>query len=177
MDWKKTLPISLLGLLGLFLLGGVLLPKDYRVSRSTVMQCTPEAVFARVSDLRSWKEWSPWQLMDPEAETTYQGAPGELGASMAWNGEKVGVGSLTFEELEINTRIQTSLKFVEPFESSSNGEWLFEQTPEGTRVTWANYGELGYPLERYMGYFMFDDMMGGDFEAGLAELKKQCEGK
>jgi hypothetical protein len=177
MDWKKLLPVSLLALLGLFLLGGVLLPKDYRVARATVMQCTPEEAFTRVADLRTWKSWSPWQRMDPEAKTTYQGAAGELGASMAWNGEQVGVGTLTFKVLEPHTRIQTELRFIEPFASTSNGEWLFEATLEGTRVTWANYGELGYPLERYMGYFMFDNMLGSDFEAGLAELKKQCEAK
>ena len=53
--------------------------------------------------------------------------------------------------------------------------WQFEPTEEGTRATWANEGEVGYPLGRYFGLFL-DGMMGPDFERGLKNLKRVCEG-
>src|SRR3546814_19010105 len=45
----------------------------------------------------------------------------------------------------------------------------------GVRVTWSDAGDLGMrPLHRWFGLF-FDRMIGGDFEKGLAKLKKLSE--
>jgi len=50
-------------------------------------------------------------------------------------------------------------------------------TPEGqgTKVVWGFDTDLGSnPVSRYFG-LMFDKMVGGDFERGLAGLKKYVE--
>jgi len=45
---------------------------------------------------------------------------------------------------------------------------------DSTEVNWVFEGKFSYPFERFM-YFYIDDMMGADFEKGLANLKKRCE--
>jgi hypothetical protein len=48
---------GLAALVILLALGGLLLPRRYRVERSAVIKAKPEVVFAQVADLRPWKNW------------------------------------------------------------------------------------------------------------------------
>jgi len=52
--------------------------------------------------------------------------------------------------------------------------WNFSDSENGTLVTWTNEGELAYPLMRYFG-LLLDNMLGPDFEQGLARLKMYIE--
>jgi len=38
----------------------------YKVDRSIVIEVAPQQVFDRVRDLRSWKDWSPWLIHEPD---------------------------------------------------------------------------------------------------------------
>jgi hypothetical protein len=54
-------------------------------------------------------------------------------------------------------------------------QWKFEETPEGTKVSWAFQVDLGMnPVSRYMG-FMIKNMIGSSYEKGLENLKIVCE--
>ena len=57
-----------------------------------------------------------------------------------------------------------------------NGAIKFRQADNGsTRVVWSARGAVGEdPISRYFA-MMFDSMMGPDFEAGLANLKRTVE--
>ncbi len=172
---NKKIILALLGLLGTFLIGAIILPDQYRVERSVRIKAPMDKVFSEVSYLENWEKWSPWKRQDPEATYSYSGVLGEEASSMTWDGEVVGRGSLRLKKIEKNQKINTVLNFVEPFESSSNGEWIFKKEGEFVVVTWANYGPLSYPLERYLGFFAFDSMIGEDFQQGLNNLKEVCE--
>jgi len=57
----------------------------------------------------------------------------------------------------------------------SEGDLLLAPAGSGTRVTWTNRGDVGRnPLKRYLAMAM-DRMVGPDFEAGLANLKRVAE--
>lgn len=172
----KIVAIVLVVLAAVVLGGAAFLPSEYAVERSVTIDAAPETVYPHVVKLENWKPWNPWGAQDPDAEFTYAGNSGEVGSSMSWNGEVVGVGTLTFTAKEENKSISTKLEFKEPSVPASQGYWQFEREGKGTKVVWGNKGNLDYPIGRWFGLVM-DGMLGGDFEAGLQSLKKQVESK
>ena len=62
--WKKILAGVALAV-ALFLGFVALRPGHYRVERNVAVSATAADVYAIVSDLRRWDEWSPWSKLDP----------------------------------------------------------------------------------------------------------------
>ncbi|MEM6842511.1 MAG: SRPBCC family protein [Bacteroidota bacterium] len=174
MKLLKKILVGVLAVVVLFLVAAVFLPSSYHVERSVVIQEPINKVYPQVSNLNHWSAWNPWTEADPTVENTIQGSGHEVGSVWAWNGEKIGVGSLTIQELEPNKFIQSRLVFEEPQMFESDDIWKFEQTESGTRVTWINEGNLAYPVDRVFGLFI-DGMLGKDFERGLTNLKHVTE--
>ena len=160
----------------LVLLVGIafVLPSEYRVERSIVVNVPAAQVFPKVGIMKNWTEWMVWIRRDPDMKMTYEGPESGVGAKQIWASEKEGNGELTFTKVEPNTYIGYDLAFPD-FGSYSKGSFTFSETGGKTTVTWADGGNLGMnPMMRYMGLFL-DGMIGKDFDAGLAELKKRCE--
>jgi len=173
----KLLKKILLGLgllIGLLLIIALLLPDTYRVKRSVVINEPVSEVYPHVANLHNWAAWNPWTASDPSVNNTISGSGHEIGSVWAWNGEAVGVGSLTVKELKPHQKMVSQLAFEEPQMFESDDIWTFEEVAEGTKVTWINEGELSYPVDRIFGLFL-DDMLGPDFEKGLAKLKEVVE--
>jgi len=172
----KKIGIAILVLILVFLVVAMILPGEYKVERSTVVNTEPEVVYSMVADLNMWLKWSPWVEMDPNTEYTFTGEAGKVNSTWSWKGEVVGEGSLTHVELVPHKSISSTLEFTAPQEMTSKEQWTFEKAGEGTKVTWVDEGELGYPVGRYFGLFL-DGMLGADFEKGLAKLKTISEEK
>ena len=90
----------LLGLVALILLIAAMLPKSYNVEKSTIINRSVGDVMNSVGDLNHYKQWNPWQQMDPAAKSTITGAPKTPGHRYGWEGKKVGVGSLTLRSID-----------------------------------------------------------------------------
>jgi hypothetical protein len=86
------------------------------------------------------------------------------------------VGSLTINSID-NKHIHFDLEFLKPWKSRAKDNWLFEAWGDGseTKVTWQNSGNLPYPMARIMGP-MINKNLNKQFEEGLGNLKKMCEG-
>lgn len=160
--------------LALLLIIAALLPSNYRVERSTTINAPVGKVFEQVADLNNYIKWNPWSELDADAKNTVTERGRGTGSIWSWEGEIVGKGNLSIVKLEEGKSIETKVTFLEPMESTSSGFWKFENSDHGTNVSWAFEGGLSYPIERYIGFFM-DDMLGEDFEKGLANLKNRCE--
>ena len=174
----KIIVYAILALVALFFVIAVVLPSEYRVERSVQVACPDSVVFQQVLHYENWVKWSPWQEMEPDAKNSFPppDSSGMVGATWHWEGEKIGVGSLTLREVVPNRKIVSDLAFVKPYESAADDIWNFEALPEGgTRITWLSQGPLSYPLERYMGLFMDGTFLGPPMEKGLAKLKQICE--
>ena len=151
-------------------------PSEFRVERSTTVAAPAGAVFAQVNDFRKWADWSPWEKADPAMQRTYVGAPFGTGATYAWAGnENVGEGRMTLTESRPDERIQIQLEFLKPFASNATAEFSF--TPEGdrTRVSWSMAGENGFMAKAIHLVMDMDQMVGTEFEKGLADLKTLSE--
>jgi hypothetical protein len=151
-------------------------PDAFRVERMTSINAAPDAIFPLLDDFRRWPEWSPWEGKDPAMKRTYTGAPAGLGAVYAWRGNrKVGAGRMEIIETSPPLRLAIALHFLKPFEARNVAEFQLEPVGPATRVTWAMNGRAN-PVMKAMGLFMsMDQMVGRDFETGLANLKRVSE--
>jgi hypothetical protein len=164
----------ILGLIVLLLIIAALLPKKFNVEKTVVINKPVSLVMGYVGDLNYYSKWNPWQQSDPSATNTITGTPKTPGHKYAWQGKKIGVGSLTLRSLD-SKHIHFDLEFLKPFKSKAKDNWLFE--PWGnteSKVTWQNSGELPWPMASLMGP-MITRGLNKQFEQGLNNLKKMCE--
>lgn len=164
-----------IGLIILILLISALLPKVYNIEKTAIIRKPTREVMDKVSNLNYYSQWNPWQQSDPSVKHTISGTPRTVGHRYAWEGKKVGVGSLTVRNLD-DKHIHFTLEFLKPWKSQAKDNWLFEPWGDGeTKVTWQNSGELPWPMARLMGPVISKNL-NYQFEKGLNNLKKMCEG-
>jgi len=164
-----------IGLIVTLLIIAALMPKIFNIEKSIVITKPVEEVMDKVSNLNYYSQWNPWQQSDPTTKKEITGTPKTPGHKYAWEGKKVGMGSLTLKKMD-QKHIHFDLEFLKPWKSKANDNWLFEPWGNGeTKVTWQNSGALPWPIARLMGP-MLHKSLNKQFEQGLNNLKKMCEG-
>jgi len=151
-------------------------PNTLRVQRSVGINAPPERIFPLISDFHQWLTWSPYEQKDPAMKRTYSGAERGKGAAYAWDGNKnVGSGRMEILDASAPSKIVIKLDFFKPFEGHNTAEFTMLPQGDGTHVTWVMHGPANF-MSRLIQVFMnLDSMIGRDFEAGLANLKKLTE--
>lgn len=145
------------------------------IERETVITARPAEITPHLADLHRWVDWSPWEGRDPALQRTYGGAPGTVGSTYAWKGNrKAGAGSMAITRIEPH-EVDVDLQFTAPFRSSSTVAFRLDEVAGGTRVVWSMTSPQNL-MSRVMGVFVnMDKFLGGDFEKGLAKLKAVVE--
>ncbi len=163
----------------LLLLGiGFLLPREVHVERSTTIAAPAEVVFALTNDLHENEKWTPWgKDRDPTIQLVHGGAPKGKGAWYTWESEQLGAGRLEIVDSQPPTLIEMQLAIRE--NGGEPAQVVLKLTPiennTQTIVTWSRDMDMGFlPPGRYFGLFM-DKVLSGDFEQGLANLKRVAE--
>lgn len=161
----------MLGIIGVLLLIAFLLPKTYKVERSTFVKSSPEVIYGLTSNFGLWHLWAPWtKESDSTVVFEMTGDAGQVGTSWKWNGKVLGNGEMVLSELVPGSLVAYDLMF-DHGKYRSKGKIVIESQGDSAKVSWLDEGDLGYnPVGRFMGLFM-DRMMGPDFEKGLAKLK------
>ena len=153
-------------------------PDSFRVQRAAAMKAPAEQVFPLINDFHRWANWSPWENRDPAMKRSYSGSQSGKGAIYAWDGNKnVGSGRMEILDATSPSKIIIKLDFFKPFEGHNTAEFNFvrERDASTTNVTWIMHGPSPF-MSKVMQVFMdFDKMIGRDFEAGLANLKRLVE--
>jgi uncharacterized protein YndB with AHSA1/START domain len=148
----KGLFFSLLGLVVLFFVAGLLLPKTAHVERSITTTASPAQVYGLVDGFKRFNEWSPWAGLDPNTKYTYSGPESGVGARMQWTSANpdVGNGSQEVIEVEPGHRVTSKLDFGMDNPTTSTISLVPDGT--GTRVTWTLDTDFsGSLLGRYFG--------------------------
>ena len=98
------------------------------------------------------------------------------GAVYAWEGDKnVGSGRMEILEAAASQKIAIKLDFFTPFEGHNTAEFTMQPQGDATHVTWLMHGPAPL-MNKVMQVFMnLDNMIGKDFEVGLANLKNLAE--
>jgi hypothetical protein len=168
--------VALVGLVGAALAYAATRPDSFRVVRRASIPAPPENIADLIKDFHRWKDWSPWDKMDPTMKRSYFGPASGVGAAYAWEGtDKVGHGRM--EILEVTpSKVTIKLDFMKPFEAHNIVEFTFAPYGDTTDVTWSMQGPSPF-IAKVMGLvFDMDRMVGKDFEAGLANLKAATTG-
>lgn len=151
-------------------------PPTFHIERSTTMTAPPDVPFALVNDFHAWPVWSPWEKLDPNMAKTFGGPPSGAGAVYTWSGNnKVGEGRMTIERSEPASRITIKLEFLKPFPATNITTFTFVPVAEGTKVTWAMDGRKNFTAKAFHMFMNMDRLVGGDFERGLAAMKRAAE--
>lgn len=175
--WKKLLLLFALMVIA-FVVVVAMQPGEFRVSRSATMAAPPSAPFEQVNDFHKWKDWSPWDQLDPNMKRTFDGPPAGKGAMYAWAGDdKVGEGKMTILESVPGEKVVIKLEFIKPFPSESITEFAFKPESGGTVVTWTMSGKNNFLSKAFTMFMNMDAMIGPDFEKGLASIKAIVEKK
>ena len=170
----KKLVISLAVLVVMFYAIGLALPSTFQVERSIVIDAPKQDIYAHIVDLKRWQAWGVWFRRDPNIELSFTGPDRAVGMKTEWQSLTEGNGALTITALEHHKRVTYSLIFAE-LDKHSNGELILESVNGSIKVTWRDYGTVGSNIAyKYFGLFI-DDLIGPDFEDGLANLKTIVE--
>jgi hypothetical protein len=164
-----------IGLIVLLLVIAAMMPKTFNIEKTIFIARPVPEVMDRIGDLNYYSKWNPWQQSDPSTKNTITGTPKTPGHKYSWVGKKVGTGSLTLLNMD-SKHIHFELAFVKPWKSQARDNWLFEPWGNNeTKVTWQNSGQLPWPMASLMGP-MITKNLNHQFEQGLNNLKKMCEG-
>lgn len=169
----------LLGVIGVCVIGvagvtawAAMQPGTLRVERTTVVEATPGDVYPYLDDLKLFVQWSPWSDIDPDAVNEFSTPSHGEQAWYTWEGnDEVGAGKMTVEESVEGEKVVHRLEFTRPFESTAFSG--LDVTPEGagSKVVWWFEQRDRSVFEKATGLFVsMDDMIGGDYEKGLAKL-------
>jgi uncharacterized protein YndB with AHSA1/START domain len=148
----------------------------FRVERSIIVDAPPERIYPLLADFREWHRWSPWEKLDPALQRNFSGAERGAGSVYAWAGNrKAGEGRMEIIEAEPPRRVSIKLDFMQPFESHNTTDFTLSERDGGTEVNWAMHGSNTFATKMMQTVITMDRMVGGDFEKGLAALKREAE--
>lgn len=172
---KKAL-IALAVLVLLFLGIIVSRPAEFRIERSATIDAPPEVAFALVNDFHKWTDWSPWEHLDANMQRTHSGAPAGVGAVYHWVGnDDVGEGEMAITASTPPEQLVIKLDFIKPFPANNTITFTFAKVTEGTKVTWAMEGKNGFMGKAFSMVMNMDQLVGRDFDKGLASLRGLAE--
>lgn len=136
---------------------------NYDVSDTKVMNAPAKVVYDKVNNLRSWESWGPWKAEDSTMVFTYPEQTVGEGASYSWTG-MMG-GSIETTKTDPNKEILMDLTLNTPAgDRFPKVYWNFEETPQGTNVTWGMKGEHTFMDKVYYG------LTGNDFDAQMHDM-------
>ena len=170
----KTVFYVIVGLIVLYFVLAFFGPKEVKAERSIQIDAPQQVIREKLGDFQYFHDkWSPWTAMDPNMRTTYSGVPGEPGHRYVWSGNKdVGSGEMSLVRLNGDSIVQSI-----SFEGQGDALAYYIVRGEGrqTQVTWGMQFEVGYMMRTPMLFMDMDEMIGEDYEKGLARLKQVVE--
>ncbi|MCO7218937.1 SRPBCC family protein [Klenkia sp. PcliD-1-E] len=145
------------------------MPDTYTVTRQTRVAAPAAAVHALLADFRRWRDWSPFEDLDPAMSRDYDGTG--AGSGYRWAGSfKAGSGSMRMAAVEPD-RVVVEQENTKPIRSSSTSTFTLAEDDGGTVVTWSGSGRQG----RLMRLLPMEKFLGPTFEKGLATLRAAAE--
>ena len=151
-------------------------PNTFSVQRATTVKAPPERIFPLINDFHQWGSWSPYENKDPAMKRSFSGAADGKGAVYGWEGNKnVGSGRMEILDASEPSKIVIKLDFFTPFEGHNTAEFTMLPQGDATNLTWLMHGPASFMSKVMQVFINLDNMIGKDFEIGLANLKRLTE--
>jgi effector-binding domain-containing protein len=175
--------IVLLLVVGLLVLG-LVAPKDILAERSITINAPHNLVADQMYRFANFKQWSPWQELDPDMKMEIIGEDGK-NATYSWVGnDKAGAGKMTMDNVMDATAgngkamhsANITIKFIKPFEGDAKSNWNVEDLGnDQSKTTWRFTTHYGFPMNGLMMVMGMRGMLEKDFDKGLNKLKTFIE--
>lgn len=178
MKLLKRLFIVIVALVLLVFVIAIFIDGSYAVEKQITISKPKAEVFNYVKLLKNQDEYSVWQKMDPNMKKSYIGEDGTVGFVASWesNNDKVGKGEQEIIGVKEGERLDFQLRFFEPFEAQDNAYMITQSKGQNsTVVKWGFKGEMSYPMNFFLLFMDMEEMLGGDLQTGLENLKKELE--
>jgi uncharacterized protein YndB with AHSA1/START domain len=151
-------------------------PDTIRITRSMVINASPETIFALISDFHNWIRWAPQDREDPTMMRTYSGPTSGVGSISDWDSTgSTGRGRMSIVEASPPTKVSIKVDFVKPFEAHNLNQFTLEPDGTSTKVTWTMQGTNVYMTKVMSVFVNVDRLMGKHFETGLGDLRAIAE--
>jgi Polyketide cyclase / dehydrase and lipid transport len=172
----KLIIIALFILTAAILIYAASRPNKFRIERFTLINASPEAIFAQLNDFHAWEAWSPWEKIDPAVKRSYTGVEAGVGAKYGWAGNReLGAGSMEIIQSTPHSSVLITIEFLVPFKATNTIEFTLSQEGSATRVSEAMYGPSPF-VSKLMGLIInMDNMVGSKFDEGLSAIKAIVE--
>ncbi len=174
MKTVKKILLILAIIIAIPLIAALFVKREFTSERQITINKPKHEVFDYIKHLSNQENYDVWHKMDPGAQTTTRGTDATVGFVYAWDGEKIGKGEQEITNIVEGERMDTKLRFKEPFESEASCYMLTRAQGENqTVVTWGISGRSPYPFNLMSLFFDMND----SFEEGLQGLKTVLENR
>jgi len=168
----KKIGIILGIVLLLFLILGLVMPKDITVNYTRSIDVPANYLYNMAQDLKAAATWNPFIAEDPTMEISYsEKTTGEV-ASYTWKSEAMGNGSAVYTKLIPNQRIDADMTF----EGMDKSKYYYEFKADGNKATdmsWTMETHLGFPYNVFGPFFKYS--IKKNYKKGLATLEELAE--
>ena len=141
---------------------------SYQVRRTKVINTDIETVFDKIRDFKTWADWSPWLMHEPNTKLAFSDNCSEENGYYTWDGKLVGAGKLIHVKFERPHRIEQGIGFTRPFKAICQVAFEFSEKNGQTEVAWIMRGKMPF-LFRFMAK-KIADMISKDYDLGLTLL-------
>jgi hypothetical protein len=169
--------LGVLLLTALLLAGlGSLLPRQWRVEESVMINAPPARIHAWVNDLQHWSEWAQWNQAELAPNNQVSTPSAGPGATLTWYGRGSGKGSGASGEVRI---VESDPAQGVWFENRTDGDTshatlTYTPRPGVTEVVWRDEGRLP-PIVGGLFLDLFQKRLGKHMASGLERLKELVE--
>ena len=143
-----------------------------QLQREVIINENLNKVKTILTDFRKMVIWSPWNIIEPDANMSFSEKTSSVNAWQEWDGKIIGAGRMEITNIGDN-EINCNLDFFKPFKSTAKTSFLLEEIDGKTKVIW----EMDSSLPWFMCCFkkMMIAMIGLDYDRGLRMLKEYVE--
>lgn len=177
--------MKILQIIGLVLLVIIALPlvialfvkKDYAIEREIIINSPSTEVYTYLKYLNNHRNFSVWEMADPNLQRAFRGVDGTLGAVSAWDSkmDSVGKGEMEIVTLTEGRHIDLDIRFFKPFAANAKGFFATDASGENAaRVRWGFKSRMAYPFNLFLLLGM-ENKLGNDLQKGLNNLKNILE--
>ncbi len=169
----KIVLAALASLVVLFVVTGLILPRQWSVTAEVVIHAPAEQIHPHVEDLHQWAIWADRQHPDTTLRYDYSGPDKGVGATRTYHGERAGDGRMTIVKSESDSGVWLESAVNSPT-PNAEASITYEAKAGTTKVTWTDRGELPF----ITGGFLRDAVEQGlktHLDRGLTQLKELAE--
>lgn len=172
----KYILFAIVIIIALLLIAALFINSAFRVESEITVNQPKHIVFDYLKHLKNKEEYSKWMQMDDDMKTNYQGEEGTVGFVYAWESQMqdVGVAEQEITAIVEGEKVETEIRFKEPFVSTDQSDMLTESNANGsTKVTFGYNGKMSYPTNLLIP--VFKNKIGNDMKDNLEALKSLLE--